>query len=785
MSACTVVVGYREALLAEGIAAALARYPGIVSVGSATTPDEVIRLGARVDAVAIDAELPGAERAASVLRRRGVRVVFLGAAPPDGASVCVSTEARGASLAAALNPRLADSVPAPSRLTIREREVLSLVAQGLAGKQVARQLGISPKTVERHKTKIFSKLAVPNAAAAVGHFLSVRGGGEGASILPEYIRGLQRRWKVAVACLLVALSVGWFFTRSDSQSQASRSYGATTYLISSSTLSDHSAALRVPVNLQTIAALVTLGEVPKRVATHSSTRAIRTSWRRASRWSPITATGLLSISATAPAQRQAILLADAFATELVGFLQDRMLELRRSLQDELDQIDQQILDLERQLATASGEEALSICAERDALEAQRTAVLSQQISLINAAGENASGLEIIEPAAPTPVTEDPGVLAPRSRAGVLVLVGIVGLILGLAVALLLERFDPRIQSKEAAEEAFKLPVLGEIPIIPRRFRGSVVAAAFPRAPASNAFRLLAAALQYGRRDRSAGTESVNRGSRATTPESPATRRRHRQDPMNGGRSWRTILVTSAAPSEGKSTTVANLAATFAELGRQVIVLCCDFRHPSLHVVFDVKQRPGLSEILAAEGPVELNYVLQDTSLERVRVLSTGRVPESTAGLFGSDRMREVLVAARATGDVVLIDSAPVLLTSDWAQLIPEVEAVLVVARSGRTDAGSAERTAEILSTLQAPTVGVVLNGLPRSLVRNGRYGFGFGYGDYGSALERDEEERESETQDDLAEAGTNGAEGDGHAASGPSAARDEGIPQLARPSAKE
>ena len=187
MTSCTVVIAYREAMLAEAIAAALARCPGIVPVGATTTPSEVIRLGERADAVAIDADLPGADRAARTLRRLGVRVVFLGGgreAGPDDESVRVSTDARAASLAAALNPRFGASVRRSDPLTRREREVLALVAKGLAGKQVARQLGISPKTVERHKTRIFFKLGVPNAAAAVSRYHSMSRGGDEPSILP-------------------------------------------------------------------------------------------------------------------------------------------------------------------------------------------------------------------------------------------------------------------------------------------------------------------------------------------------------------------------------------------------------------------------------------------------------------------------------------------------------------------------------------------------------------------------------------------------------------------------
>ena len=177
MNACTIVVGHRQAIVAESLAAALARCPGIIPMGTATTPVEVLRLGRSVAAVAVDAEMRDAESIAGSLRRGGVRVVFLGSNGDDDESVRVSTDARVASLAAALNPR----VPAPYRtatnLTGREQEVLSLVAMGLAGKQVARHLGISPKTVERHKTKIFSKLGVPNAAAAVGLLHSTNGGG--------------------------------------------------------------------------------------------------------------------------------------------------------------------------------------------------------------------------------------------------------------------------------------------------------------------------------------------------------------------------------------------------------------------------------------------------------------------------------------------------------------------------------------------------------------------------------------------------------------------------------
>ncbi len=117
--------------------------------------EENLRLGGLADAVVIDAGLPGGPLAARRLRRACVRVVFLGDQVSDGRTIAVSTRSPVSSLAAALNPWAGALPDRPrSRLTTREREVLVLVAKGLAAKQVARHLGISHKTVERHKSRM-------------------------------------------------------------------------------------------------------------------------------------------------------------------------------------------------------------------------------------------------------------------------------------------------------------------------------------------------------------------------------------------------------------------------------------------------------------------------------------------------------------------------------------------------------------------------------------------------------------------------------------------------------
>jgi DNA-binding NarL/FixJ family response regulator len=180
MTPRAVVIAHRQAMVAEGIAAGLRDYPSIVPVGVATNAADSERLAASADAVALDEELPGATSAAWRMRKQGLRVVLLGADNPsqEDDGVVVSTHARIAALAEALVPGSPIRPPAGEMLTRREREILGLVAEGMAGKQVARQLGISTKTVERHKTRMFSKLGVSNQTAAVSAVFS-RGPREG------------------------------------------------------------------------------------------------------------------------------------------------------------------------------------------------------------------------------------------------------------------------------------------------------------------------------------------------------------------------------------------------------------------------------------------------------------------------------------------------------------------------------------------------------------------------------------------------------------------------------
>jgi Mrp family chromosome partitioning ATPase len=141
------------------------------------------------------------------------------------------------------------------------------------------------------------------------------------------------------------------------------------------------------------------------------------------------------------------------------------------------------------------------------------------------------------------------------------------------------------------------------------------------------------------------------------------------------------------------------------------VVECDLRRPEIHKLLDVPSEPGLVDALQSEGSPVLNgsVVTSPLSDGRIKVVPSGSPTEKPAELLNSERMRLAIDEACRRADVVLIDSSPILSTMDVAAMISEVDAVLVVARSGKTSTKIADAMSERLNTLSAPFLGVVLN----------------------------------------------------------------------------
>ncbi|PKM88858.1 MAG: capsular biosynthesis protein [Firmicutes bacterium HGW-Firmicutes-12] len=187
---------------------------------------------------------------------------------------------------------------------------------------------------------------------------------------------------------------------------------------------------------------------------------------------------------------------------------------------------------------------------------------------------------------------------------------------------------------------------------------------------------------------------------------------------------KTILFTSVGPDEGKSTVLANLAVSLAQVGKKVLVVDCDLRRPVQHRIFGHINHKGLTSVLSETDILE--EVIQKTDAPGVFILTTGLIPPNPAELLSSDRMQIVLEKLEDMFDIVMIDSPPILAVTDAVILASMVDGVILITLAGRTVIDKAKEAKEKLLAAGAKILGVVLNGVERS--RNDHYYYYY-YGD--------------------------------------------------------
>jgi capsular exopolysaccharide synthesis family protein len=280
---------------------------------------------------------------------------------------------------------------------------------------------------------------------------------------------------------------------------------------------------------------------------------------------------------------------------------------------------------------------------------------------------------------------------------------VLGLLLGLGVAFLLERLDRRIREPKDLEAIYGLPLLGVVPESDALSRsGKSKKGAREALPASEAeaFHLIRAHLRY----------------------------------FNVDRELRTLLIASAAPGDGKTTVARHLAAAAARMGARVLLLEADLRRPTMAQQLDVSSGPGVSDVLI--GTVSLSEATQTIDLDTpsgdggggrmfdVLVAGAALVP-NPGELIESHAMESLLEEAKAKHDLVVIDTPPLTAVSDAFPLLRKVDGVIIVGRVGRNRRDVAQRLHETLTGAGAPLLGVVANGF-----KQGRRG---GYSSYGYA----------------------------------------------------
>jgi capsular exopolysaccharide synthesis family protein len=488
-----------------------------------------------------------------------------------------------------------------------------------------------------------------------------------------YLAVLRRRkwWVIAMAVLGLAISLAFSLT-------SPKEYSATAQvLVQSSTDATAPGSSQIPVtqtDVQTELTLVTsaqvIGSVRSQLGDAPPVAA-----------SEVGQTNVIAITATSGSPAQAAAVANAYAHAFVGYRQAtasrNLTAAEVKLRSQIDTVAQQLKSLRGQ--TGSSQEAGALL--------NQEAVLKEQLAQMQVSGAvDVGGVELVTPAQQPAAPSSPK----PDRDGLLGLLA--GLVLGLAVAFLRDSLDDRLSSKEAAEHAGGVPVLAMVPVVASwRGRQKAVLAAVtePTSPAAESYRSLRTSVQFSRQERQ----------------------------------LRSLVVTSPAASEGKTSTLANLGVVFAQMGERILMVSCDLRRPRLGQFFGFDEGTGLTTVLL--GQCQLDAAIRPVAgYDRLWALPAGQVPPNPAELLNGSLARDIFATVSQRFDLVLIDSPPVLPVTDAVLLAQHADATLMVAAAGQTSRSDLRRAAEKLAQVDVEVLGTVLN----QVTRQTGYGYGYGYG---------------------------------------------------------
>lgn len=413
--------------------------------------------------------------------------------------------------------------------------------------------------------------------------------------------------------------------------------------------------------------------------------------------SPVKDTQLirLSVEHTDPelAAKIANTIAAVFIEQNQEFEQSRYAASKEALASELEQVQKdleatQLLIDELGVPTTS-EEQVELERLNLTLSTQRatyTNLLSNYEQLRIAEASQSSVLVIAEEAI---ASSSP--IRPRTRNNTM-LAGAVGAMLAIGVVFLIEYLDDTIKIPDEIMASTGLTTLGAIGQISGvEDSEKLVTVISPRSPLSEAYRSLRTNIQYASVD----------------------------GPLSS------ILITSPGPSEGKSTTVANLAIAMAQAGLRVVLIDADLRRPVLHRFFELPNGRGLTTALLDLTSPVTNHV-QMSGISNLRVMTSGPMPPNPAELLGSQRQIELMAALEKDSDVILLDSPPVLTVADASVLAPQVGGILLVIEAGRTRAQMLQNAAKALQRTDGRVIGVAMNRLTAR--RTGYYYYQYYYG---------------------------------------------------------
>jgi capsular exopolysaccharide synthesis family protein len=476
--------------------------------------------------------------------------------------------------------------------------------------------------------------------------------------LQRYVQTLrERKWLIALTVLLTTLAAVAYVVTAEPVYEAEADLLITPVARDDTTLTglglirDSSDPTR---DVETAARLVTTTDVARRVRRELELTSEPRDLLRQVSAVPVAQSNIVAITARGSSPGEARDLANAFGTAAVA---DRTGQLHR-------QLDRSIEDLRRRI----GQQGPDAATGPGSLRAQLT-----QLQTLRTAPDPTMRLETRADAPNTPVS-------PRTRASIAAGL-LAGLILGVGGAFALRVLDPRLRREDQLRELFSLPILARIPRETRAGDTALMPGKLSTA-SLEAYRALRATL------------ALTRSSSTST----------------GGP--RSILVSSASGSEGKSTTAINLASSLALAGNRVILIEADLRRPSVGPAFGIHAERGTGSVLFGTETLEDCLITTKAYSSYLRLLLADKLGGWMADQLMLPAAQQLVARAKELADFVVIDSPPLAEVIDALPLTQTVDEVVLVVRLGRTQLSKLAQTGELLAQHGVNPAGFAVVGVP-------------------------------------------------------------------------
>jgi capsular exopolysaccharide synthesis family protein len=360
-------------------------------------------------------------------------------------------------------------------------------------------------------------------------------------------------------------------------------------------------------------------------------------------------------------------------------LASQIASLRASMEANIRIGEESIKELEQRLHESQAKQQTSKTRASGYYEAKNNYIQAKKILEAAEMRLSTETMQRTMPQDPTVIWEraEPADFPSRPRVLLNMILGIVvGLGFGIGLAFFIEYLDTSVKTLEEVENLLKVPVLA---VIPKNI--SLLIKGRDDNPDSEAYRIMRTNIEFNRKSPSASS----------------------------------ITMVSGGPGEGKSTTLNNLAYTFAKGGYTTLLVDADLRRPSQHRIFGVENTVGLSDYLTKD--IELEDVVQDTQLNNLYFMPSGLLPSDAVGILNSQRMLDMIQDAKNRFDVVFFDSPPILGVSDASVLSSEVDLTIIVVQHRRFPKSMIQRVKMAIDNVGGKTLGVVLNNVD---VRHGQ-----------------------------------------------------------------